>query len=171
MTRIVLKNLREGSSYEISTVFKDGVPYKELLDADLVGDITVSGNYVFVNDELIVQLSASYDIVAHCDLCGDTTIAHSHCVLDEIYTRESPLYNAKEDSVNLDPLISECIVLAAARSVQCRDNCKGLCPVCGANLNKGSCGCKIKKTDESNPFGILERLINTGGAKDGITKK
>ncbi len=169
--RIVLKSLREGNSYDISMSYGNGSQYKSLVDAELKGDITVNGKYVFVNEELIVRLSASYDIVAHCDLCGELADAHCYCVLDEVYNRESAEYDFKDDSINLEPLIRECIVLAVARSVRCKSDCKGLCPICGANLNTTQCGCAVKNSDESNPFGILERLINTGGARDGITKK
>lgn len=27
----------------------------------------------------------------------------------------------------------------------CKDNCRGLCPVCGKNKNKEKCDCKIEK--------------------------
>jgi uncharacterized protein len=29
----------------------------------------------------------------------------------------------------------------------CRDGCKGLCPVCGANLNVTTCGCDTRWAD------------------------
>ena len=39
----------------------------------------------------------------------------------------------------------------------CRDNCKGLCPNCGINLNISECNCKIYK--EENPFAKLKELL------------
>ncbi len=29
----------------------------------------------------------------------------------------------------------------------CKDDCKGLCPICGHDLNNGSCGCTAKESD------------------------
>jgi uncharacterized protein len=43
--------------------------------------------------------------------------------------------------VDLDPIVREQVVLALPPYPVCRDACKGLCPVCGANLNDRECGC------------------------------
>jgi uncharacterized protein len=29
----------------------------------------------------------------------------------------------------------------------CKEDCKGLCPECGVNLNKGDCGCRSGPLD------------------------
>ncbi len=44
-------------------------------------------------------------------------------------------------TVDLDPLVREQILLALPAYPVCKDGCKGLCPVCGANLNDRDCGC------------------------------
>jgi uncharacterized protein len=38
--------------------------------------------------------------------------------------------------------VRQALILAAPTSYHCREDCKGLCPKCGADLNKGSCSCK-----------------------------
>jgi len=43
--------------------------------------------------------------------------------------------------IDLDPLVNEQILLALPRYPVCKDACKGLCPVCGQNLNEKDCGC------------------------------
>jgi uncharacterized protein len=45
------------------------------------------------------------------------------------------------DEVDLTPLIREQALLALAQRPLCREDCRGLCPQCGANLNLGDCGC------------------------------
>lgn len=45
------------------------------------------------------------------------------------------------DAVDLDELVREQIVLALPSRRLCREACKGLCPVCGADLNTGECDC------------------------------
>lgn len=39
----------------------------------------------------------------------------------------------------------------------CSDDCKGLCPVCGKNLNTGVCSCETDSTDPR--FDILDKLL------------
>jgi len=48
-------------------------------------------------------------------------------------------YRGKE--VDLDPLVREQLLLALPKYPVCREDCKGLCPVCGQNLNDQDCGC------------------------------
>lgn len=45
-------------------------------------------------------------------------------------------------SLELDPLITEDIFLALPSRILCKNDCKGLCPYCGKNLNKGQCSCQ-----------------------------
>ncbi len=43
--------------------------------------------------------------------------------------------------IDLDPLVREQLVLSLPAYPVCREDCKGLCPVCGGNLNERECGC------------------------------
>jgi uncharacterized protein len=43
--------------------------------------------------------------------------------------------------LDLRPAVREHWLLSAPGFVQCREDCQGLCPQCGANLNEGPCGC------------------------------
>ena len=38
--------------------------------------------------------------------------------------------------------LAEQVHLALPMRSLCREDCRGLCPQCGANLNRGSCGCR-----------------------------
>lgn len=52
-----------------------------------------------------------------------------------------------DEAVDLDDLVKEEILLALPGHVLCSENCKGICPNCGANLNLADCGCKSEQTD------------------------
>ena len=54
------------------------------------------------------------------------------------------------DGVNLLDVLREQVILALPMKVICRTSCRGLCPVCGANLNDAECKCR-QHGDES-PF-------------------
>ncbi len=66
---------------------------------------------------------------------GDGEVAGSFLPeeADRIY------YTGKE--VDLAPMIREQILLAMPLAAVCGAECKGLCQICGQNLNEGSCGC------------------------------
>ena len=44
--------------------------------------------------------------------------------------------------LDLDALAEEDVVLNLPSKVLCKEDCKGLCPQCGKNLNDGPCDCK-----------------------------
>lgn len=47
-----------------------------------------------------------------------------------------------DTEVDLRPVVREELALAVPRFVECRDDCRGLCPSCGKDLNAGPCGCE-----------------------------
>lgn len=44
--------------------------------------------------------------------------------------------------LDLGPVVREAIILEVPQSVLCRPDCRGLCPRCGMDLNRGPCSCK-----------------------------
>lgn len=50
-------------------------------------------------------------------------------------------------TIDLDPILREQVLLALPISVVCRDDCRGLCSMCGQNLNERECGCERKVLD------------------------
>jgi uncharacterized protein len=53
----------------------------------------------------------------------------------------------KDETLDLGELMHEQFVLALPMKPLCDAACKGLCPQCGTNLNKDTCGCKPAWTD------------------------
>jgi uncharacterized protein len=61
-------------------------------------------------------------------------------------------------SIDITGFVRDAIILELPLRVLCRDDCKGLCVVCGHNLNEGDCGCK---TNEKDPrWQMLKGLIS-----------
>jgi uncharacterized protein len=52
-----------------------------------------------------------------------------------------------DGSIDLTPIIRDYAVLDIPISQVCKPDCKGLCPVCGANLNEGDCGHRQESID------------------------
>jgi uncharacterized protein len=47
------------------------------------------------------------------------------------------------DGISLDDVVREQVLLAVPLKVTCREDCKGLCPHCGSNLNQQQCVCDV----------------------------
>ncbi len=45
------------------------------------------------------------------------------------------------DTVELDDILVSAFILSMDQAILCSEDCKGLCPRCGKNLNDGPCGC------------------------------
>jgi uncharacterized protein len=53
----------------------------------------------------------------------------------------------KEDQVDLAPYVDENVLLALPYVPLCDEQCRGLCPECGHNLNEAQCECKVERID------------------------
>ena len=79
-------------------------------------------------------------------------------VLAEEDSSDSPeLFVLKGDELDLDEVLSTCFILDMETKFLCKEDCKGLCPSCGKNLNLGPCGCR-KEIDPR--FAVLEQLLD-----------
>lgn len=58
--------------------------------------------------------------------------------------------------IEVDQLVAEQIFLALPVKVLCSEDCKGICPGCGASLNEEECRCKAD--DKASPFAKLNAL-------------
>ena len=61
---------------------------------------------------------------------------------DLVFTGDDvDLYPYENDEIDLEPLIREQTILSIPFAPLCTENCKGLCTICGNNLNQKECGC------------------------------
>lgn len=75
---------------------------------------------------------------------------------DEEY--EDDLLPMVNGGVEIDPELTEALVLELPMYHLCREDCPGLCPKCGKPLADGECGCNLKK--EIDPrLAILQKLL------------
>ena len=96
------------------------------------------------------------NVALECSRCLNDTSAHvsdeAHIIFAETGDEETDdpdVYrlDPKERELDLRPAIREEWILAAPTFGLCRDDCKGLCPRCGKDLNEGSCDCDEKSAD------------------------
>ncbi len=56
-------------------------------------------------------------------------------------------YPAGTTEIEINPFLQEMVILNHPNKMLCQDECKGLCPGCGVDLNTDSCKCGMEKTD------------------------
>ncbi len=68
---------------------------------------------------------------------------------DEHEVQEDDLGTAfyRDETIDLGDLVREQLYLALPMKPLCAEACKGLCPLCGTNLNRGSCDCRAEWHD------------------------
>ncbi len=110
------------------------------------------------------------DVTGECDRCLETAAFEVSGEIEEYYLFEEPEdpeeYEDGFELVSLDRVIdlgeaiSDAVVMDTPFVVLCRPDCEGLCPMCGANLNDGDCGCaeQARADSDENPFAALKAL-------------
>ncbi len=63
-----------------------------------------------------------------------------------------------EDAIDLLPALLSALVLEAPFAPLHDEECAGICPDCGADLNEGPCGCEAD-TQTEHPFAALKSLV------------
>lgn len=89
-----------------------------------------------------------------CDRCltnihREHSMKFTHTLVRELYNKElEDEYILVEDGMlDLTELIISDILLEMPTKNLCKEDCKGLCPKCGANLNTTKCNCVTKEVD------------------------
>lgn len=75
----------------------------------------------------------------------------------EASDQEDDLYVYTGDRVELGEMLREHIILSTPMQPLCREDCRGLCPVCGQDRNEEPCSCIEAPT--TNPFAMLQERL------------
>ena len=89
-----------------------------------------------------------YALSSECDRCAqpftrDMSFDFEHTLVTSLNEDDNDDYILVEDlRLDIDELIREDVILSFPTQFLCREDCKGLCHICGQNLNDKQCGCK-----------------------------
>ncbi|ADQ40747.1 protein of unknown function DUF177 [Caldicellulosiruptor acetigenus I77R1B] len=121
------------------------------------GIATKKGNLIEVSGNVKTKLKTI------CYRCTDDAYVEVDVPFYEEYsnredTTDDEVIRFEDDVIEFDDNIVATIVLYLPMKYLCREDCKGLCPVCGTNLNVSSCSCE--KDDIDPRLSVLKTLIN-----------
>jgi uncharacterized protein len=88
-----------------------------------------------------------YDVITDFDLLYRPINADKHPDEAAISEAETEIGFYQGDGIQLEDVLKEQVLLTLPARMLCREDCIGLCPQCGKNLNLGACGCEMKISD------------------------
>ena len=124
--------------------------------------VAVSGEVRNTAGILELTLNAQTTLDAVCDRCGKAFVQEKDvlfaCMLaEELQNEDNDEIVLLEDGmVDVGDLARTAFILDMDTKTLCSEDCKGLCPRCGADLNLGPCSCK-KETDPR--LAVLAKLL------------
>jgi len=156
---------------DIHELEKDALEFEQVIppgriafgpDIKQVTPMEVAGAAELLGDEIHVTGALKTTVESMCDRCLDLskrpvdldfdlfyrpmkTIAHEEEI--EIKPSELEIGFYEGSGLELDEVLKEQVLLSLPMKKVCREECKGLCPQCGQNLNQAGCTCKIEKSD------------------------
>lgn len=162
--------------FELKSVFlNEG--YEQTLNEEIdLSKIDIDGVFPFTSPVSVTAIArnraslvtltllCSYDYTRSCDRCGEVftlreekTFTHklAQTLMDE---GNDDYIETPDFTVELDETVISDILLNLPSKNLCKEDCKGLCPQCGRNLNGGACGCETKTVDPR--MEILKQLMD-----------
>ena len=136
---------REDFSFEI--------PVDELKErvfsVDFASPLAVKGCAYNRAGIVSVDLSCTFMLAHVCDRClsnfdREYSFDFSHiCMRDKSSNDEHII--VKDNALDLNELAISDSLLQLPTKILCREDCRGLCYVCGQNLNEGECNCSERR--------------------------
>ena len=127
---------------------------EELLDGySFSTPVLIKGKIVNRWESVMCDLNAQYTLNLTCDRCLEQFKQDFDSKLEYTLTRAEEdnysdnEYCVEDGTLDLKEFVMSHILLNLPSKVLCKQDCKGLCTSCGANLNKEQCSCKKENID------------------------
>ena len=154
MKLINVKNLYQAEvgtteSFDIVEDLKD-IEFPEEIE---VHKITGHLKVMLLDDSVVANGKFEATLTLICDRCLDTFKTKISFPLEREYyfdrkgKDEEKLHVDKYQNIEIGESLREEIILSVPTQNLCKENCPGICPTCGVNLNNEACKCNNKKTD------------------------
>ena len=112
--------------------------------------VAVSGEFYNRAGIVTLKYTVSCTLYVVCDRCltelkRDYSYDFSHTVVPSLQS-EGDIYDtylvAQHDSIDMNETAISDLLLMLPTKMLCREDCKGLCDICGCNLNERTCNCR-----------------------------
>jgi uncharacterized protein len=164
--RINISKLSEGiHDYQLSTLSKNIGLDERFNDSVRVDvDIDKSSNQFYL--KVKIDTNGNFE----CDRCLEKFEMHLDTSYEMAYmyrqvsdleeiSDDVHIINPEMNHIDISEDVREYTMLAVPIKILCSDDCAGLCPGCGTNLNKNKCTCDIEDSD--NRWEPLSKLLKS----------
>ena len=126
----------------------------DLSDVDFYGErpiceaVAVTGEVRNRAGALVLTAEAKTNLHLTCDRCmtpfvQEKVVFYEALVADEVEDEENDdILLLDGDELDVGEAVTTAFILAMDTKHLCKEDCKGICPTCGVNLNEGTCKCK-----------------------------
>jgi uncharacterized protein len=116
----------------------------------LKNGVSVIGKAYCKADVVYIELEISFDFFGVCDRCAEEferkySFNINKIVVQKLENEDDDFDDfiiVENDVLDLNDYVYQEIQLFLPQKMLCSEDCKGLCPTCGTNLNKEKCSCK-----------------------------
>ena len=108
--------------------------------------VEVTGRIYNKADVVYLDYSAGFTLLNTCDRClrefeKSYSFDFSHIVVPSVSRDNDEYIVADGESIDMNDIAVTDILLQLPSKILCREDCKGLCMVCGCDLNESECNC------------------------------
>ena len=142
-----LKKLKSQGKFtvEFTCAFDPDPSILDLPGAAFEGQATVSGTLDIMDKSVYVDAEVKATVRGECSRClADASVTVTADLAEEFVENgnEEEGYTYRRGELDLTAAANETLSLAIPMQILCREDCKGLCPSCGVNLNQTTCQCR-----------------------------
>lgn len=120
-----------------------------------VNAFDIEGHVVKNGSEFEIEYTYNGSILYSCSRCLDEVLVEYHNQVKKMIVRSIPddsdeddnWYFSEDHLLNLEEIVLDEIMVNLPYQTLCGNECKGLCPNCGVNLNHETCSCSDEKID------------------------
>lgn len=153
---------RKGASLPIELVeqIENAEDYPDVVE--FAEPVKIEGALKNEDDIFVLKAEGKTAVIMECSCCLQPVRKEIRFTLEERFAHTGREDEETEtftgDQIDLADFVKRGIVGELPMKVLCREDCKGLCPVCGKDLNTGDCGCDTTERDPR--FESLRALFN-----------
>ena len=153
---------RKGATLPVELVEKidDVKDYPDVVE--FVEPVRIEGTLKNEDDVFVLDAVAKTTALMECSCCLTPVRKELSFEIKERFAHTGRDDEETEtftgDQIDLADFVKRGIIGELPMRVECREDCKGLCPICGKDLNDGDCGCD--RTIRDPRFESLRALFN-----------
>ena len=144
---------------ETQSVSPEILDRPELLD---LGPVSWRGQVIYADPGYFLRARLSYEQTLSCNRCLKPIVEHAQSDVElmilvepgpeaagehALHEQDLGILYLQDELLETDPILIEQLQLNIPMKPLCREDCQGLCPVCGVDRNAGACSCEESTAD------------------------